>query len=102
MAVNGDVNGDAKTHKAAVLYSAQELRIESIKTPALLPDEVQIAPRATGICGTDLHYYQNGRNGPFAIRDPLILGHEAAGEVVAIGSEVTSIKVGDRVVVEPQ
>jgi L-iditol 2-dehydrogenase len=96
------INGGTHTHVAVVLYGAQDLRIEHVKTPAIQPDEVQIAPRVTGICGTDVHYYQNGKNGPFAIGDPLILGHECAGEVIAIGSDVKSLQVGDRVVVEPQ
>lgn len=92
----------AGTHQAAVLHGAQDLRIESVATPTLGPDEVAIAPRATGLCGTDLHYYENGRNGLFVIEQPLILGHEAAGEVLEVGPSVTSVNVGDRVVFEPQ
>lgn len=89
-------------HKAAVLYGAKNIRIEDIETPEIEPQEVLIAPRATGICGTDLHYYQNGKNGVFTVREPLILGHEAAGEVVKVGSAVSNLKPGDRVAVEPQ
>lgn len=94
-------NGTA-THKAAVLYGGKDLRLQQVPTPALRPHEARIAPRATGICGTDQHYYQNGRNGIYTVEEPLILGHEAAGEVVAVGSDVTNVKVGDRVAVEPQ
>lgn len=89
-------------HTAAVLYGAKDLRLEEVETSDIQPHEVLVAPRATGICGTDLHYYQNGKNGVFTIHEPLILGHEAAGEVVKIGSAVTSIKTGDRIAVEPQ
>ncbi|KAI5270740.1 NAD(P)-binding protein [Aureobasidium subglaciale] len=89
-------------HKAAVLYGAKDIRIEDVETPDLRPHEVRVAPRATGICGTDLHYYQNGRNGIYTIRQPLVLGHEAAGEIVEVGSAVSNLKPGDRVVVEPQ
>ncbi|KAG8630987.1 hypothetical protein KVT40_000127 [Elsinoe batatas] len=92
----------ASTHKAARLHGAKDLRLEDVPTPELLPHQVQIRPRATGICGTDMHYYSAGRNGIFTVTTPLVLGHEAAGEVVAIGSNVTNIKVGDRVAVEPQ
>ncbi|CAG7936009.1 unnamed protein product [Penicillium olsonii] len=92
----------AGTHEAIVLHGAQDLRVEVVKTPALRPNEVSIAPRATGLCGTDLHYYENGRNGMFVIDEPLILGHEAAGEILEIGSSVTAFRVGDRVVFEPQ
>lgn len=90
------------THKAAVLYGAKDLRIESVETHTPTAHEVQIRPRATGICGTDQHYYQNDRNGIYTVTSPLILGHEYVGEVVAVGSAVTHLKTGDRVVVEPQ
>ena len=89
-------------HKAAVLYGVKDIRIEDVETLNLKPHEVRIAPRATGICGTDLHYYQNGKNGIYTVRQPLILGHEAAGEIVEVGTAVTHLKPGDRVAVEPQ
>ncbi|KIW79771.1 chlorophyll synthesis pathway protein BchC [Fonsecaea pedrosoi CBS 271.37] len=89
-------------HQAMVLYGAQDLRLETVDTPAPGANEVQIRPRATGICGTDIHYYEHGRNGNYVVRNPLVLGHEAAGEVVAVGKDVTSIAVGDRVAIEPQ
>ncbi|KAH6884460.1 chaperonin 10-like protein [Thelonectria olida] len=75
------------SYNAVVLHAAQKLAIEQVKTAAPGPNEVQIAPRATGICGTDQHYYQNGRNGIYEVTEPLILGHEAAGEVVAVGAQ---------------
>ncbi|KAK7178629.1 l-iditol 2-dehydrogenase [Paraphaeosphaeria sporulosa] len=90
------------THRAALLRGAKTLKFEQIETPTLQPHEVSIAPRATGICGTDLHYYQNGRNGIYTVKKPLVLGHEASGEIIAVGSSVTDFKVGDRVVFEPQ
>ena len=89
-------------HKAAVLHGAKDIRLEDVETKDIQPHEVLIAPRATGICGTDLHYYQNGKNGVFVVREPLILGHEAAGEVIKIGSAVSNLKPGDRIAVEPQ
>ncbi|KAL5343029.1 chaperonin 10-like protein [Aspergillus crustosus] len=90
------------THLAAVLHAAQTLRLEQIKPPPLPANYVRIAPRATGLCGTDLHYYESGRNGIFSLTSPLILGHEAAGEILAVGADVTTLKPGDRVVIEPQ
>jgi L-idonate 5-dehydrogenase len=56
---------------------------------------------AGGICGSDLHYYFEGRNGSFVVREPLIPGHEASGVVAAIGTGVTRVAVGDRVAVSP-
>lgn len=66
-------------------------------------EEVQIAMKATTLCGSDIHYYTHFRNGDIQIKEPLSQGHESAGLVVAIGSDVESkysLKVGDRVAVE--
>jgi L-idonate 5-dehydrogenase len=56
---------------------------------------------AGGICGSDLHYYFEGRNGSFVIREPLIPGHEASGVVAKVGPGVTRVKVGDKIAVSP-
>ena len=56
--------------------------------------------RATGLCGSDLHYYNHGRNGDIILQEPLSLGHESAGEVVAIGLDVEGYEVGDLVAIE--
>jgi L-iditol 2-dehydrogenase len=92
------------THTAALLYGARDLRLESVPTPAPQSHQILIRPRATGLCGTDNHYYYSGKNGIFTITDPLVLGHEAAGEVIEVGSDAASfgLKPGDRVAVEPQ
>jgi L-iditol 2-dehydrogenase len=92
----------ADTHIAAVLHGAQAMHIETKTTAPPKPDEVQIRIRATGICGTDMHYYQAGKNGMFLVRQPLVLGHEAAGKIVAAGNNVQQFQVGDRVAIEPQ
>lgn len=57
--------------------------------------------RAVGICGSDMHLYEDGRVGNAVQSEPMVLGHEAAGEVVEVGSAVTTLKVGDRVAIEP-
>ncbi|KAE8402161.1 chaperonin 10-like protein [Aspergillus pseudonomiae] len=62
--------------------------------------EVQVAIRATGLCGSDLHYYNHGRNGDFVVREPFCLGHESSGVVTAVGPEATTLQVGDRVALE--
>lgn len=56
---------------------------------------------AVGICGSDVHYLTHGRIGEFIVKEPMIIGHEAAGTVVTCGKDVTSLKVGDRVAIEP-
>lgn len=63
--------------------------------------EVRIKLHTVGICGSDIHYYTHGKIGPFAVNAPMILGHEASGIVMEIGSDVTSLKIGDRVCMEP-
>jgi D-xylulose reductase len=67
----------------------------------LAPLDVRIKLHTVGICGSDVHYYTHGRIGPFVVNDPMILGHEASGTVVEVGAGVRSLKVGDRVCMEP-
>ncbi|KAF5314743.1 hypothetical protein D9611_007070 [Ephemerocybe angulata] len=88
---------------AAVLYpgSGRDLRVEDRDIWGPNPTEVQIAVAATGLCGSDLHYYAHGRNGDFMVKQHIVLGHEAAGVVTAVGSDVLEgIRVGDRVAIE--
>ena len=63
--------------------------------------DVEIKIMACGVCGSDVHYYTHGRIGPYVVEQPMVLGHEASGQIIAVGSEVTHLKVGDRVCIEP-
>lgn len=76
-------------------------RLEIVESPgiAILPDEVLVAPIATGICGTDLEIIE-GKIDPAYVRYPIVLGHEWCGRVLNVGADVDSIEVGMRVVVE--
>jgi L-idonate 5-dehydrogenase len=87
--------------KACVIYGAKNLIIEERPDPAPVQGEVLIRFGAGGICGSDLHYYHEGRVGDFSLREPMVLGHEIAGEVVGVGSNVTKVRVGQRVAVNP-
>ena len=69
--------------------------------PSPAPDEVLVAVRRIGICGSDLHYFLHGRIGDYVVEEPLVLGHESAGEVAETGSAVSGLSVGDRVTLEP-
>lgn len=69
--------------------------------PEVKDDDVLIKVQSVGICGSDLHYYEKGNIGSCVVEFPFILGHEAAGEVVQVGKNVTNLKVGDRVCMEP-
>ncbi|KAI0172976.1 GroES-like protein [Hypoxylon sp. FL1284] len=86
--------------KASVLHGARDLRVEVRNLPAPAADEVQVAVQATGLCGSDLHYFRHFRNGTIEAREPLTLGHESAGVVTAVGSACSTLKVGDRVALE--
>jgi len=86
---------------AAVLHGVRNLKLERLEEGPLAPDEVRLAFRAGGICGSDLSYYFKGRVGDFALQEPLVLGHEVAGEIVETGPEVTALKPGDRVAIDP-
>lgn len=87
--------------RACVIHGAEDLRLEQRETPAPSEGRVLVRVRAGGICGSDLHYYFNGRNGDFVIREPLIPGHEFSGEVSAVGAGVTRVRSGDRVAIQP-
>jgi L-idonate 5-dehydrogenase len=86
---------------ACVIYGARDIRLERFPSAPLADSAVKVRVRAGGICGSDLHYYFEGRNGDFVIREPLIPGHEFAGEVEAVGARVARLRVGDRVAVNP-
>jgi D-xylulose reductase len=88
--------------RALVLERQRELSLRDIDLPQEPgPDDVRVKIHTVGICGSDVHYYTHGKIGPFVVKAPMVLGHEAAGSVVEVGKNVTSLKPGDRVCMEP-
>src|SRR5919202_2829103 len=87
--------------KVAVLHRPGDIRIEERPMPEPGPGEVLVEITSVGVCGSDVHYYEHGRIGPHVVRAPLVLGHESAGRVAALGPGVTRHRVGDRVTLEP-
>ncbi|KAF2862517.1 GroES-like protein [Piedraia hortae CBS 480.64] len=90
------------TSIASVLHGPKDLRLEPRSLPTPAPDELQIRITATGLCGSDLHYYHTFRNGSIYVLEPLSLGHESAGIVVAVGSSISpsTFSVNDKVAIE--
>ncbi|MGI0528147.1 L-idonate 5-dehydrogenase [Rhizobium giardinii] len=87
--------------RSIVIHAARDLRIEDTDPGAAGPGQVEIAIEAGGICGSDLHYYNHGGFGAIRLREPMILGHEVAGTIKALGSGVSGFAIGDRVAVSP-
>jgi L-iditol 2-dehydrogenase len=88
-------------NRAAVLHGVHDLRIEDIPVPEPGPREVLVEVRAVGVCGSDVHYYEHGRIGPYVVAKPLILGHESGGVIVGRGPGAERHQVGQRVALEP-
>jgi D-xylulose reductase len=88
--------------KALVLKSKNVLSIQEIEIHETFgPEDVRIKIHTVGICGSDVHYYTHGRIGNYIVKEPMVLGHEAAGTITEVGKNVTALKVGDRVCMEP-
>ncbi|MEZ5931642.1 MAG: L-idonate 5-dehydrogenase [Alphaproteobacteria bacterium] len=83
------------------LYDKYDLRIESEAVAAPGTGEVRVALGAGGICGSDLHYYHRAGFGTIRVREPIILGHEVAGTIEALGAGVMGLKEGDAVALNP-
>ena len=87
---------------ALVLEKKGEIAIRDVEIAEELGNtDVRIALRNVGICGSDVHYFTHGAIGPYVVRNPMILGHEASGIVVETGREVNNLSPGDRVCMEP-
>ncbi|KAI1133579.1 sorbitol dehydrogenase [Nemania abortiva] len=85
---------------ASVLHGPRDLRLETRNIERPSDGELQIAIKSTGICGSDVSYYKKFANGDLCACEPLSLGHESSGTVVAVGPKVAGFKIGDRVALE--
>ena len=84
--------------KALVLEEKLRLSLREIDLDdSMGPRDVRIRIARVGICGSDVHYYKHGKIGPFVVNDPMVLGHEAAGVVVAVGDQVNNLAPGDQI-----
>lgn len=90
------------TMRASVLVGAREIRMQRMPIPRACTGQVLVRIAAVGVCGSDVHYYLHGRIGDFVLNAPMILGHEASGTIVEVGSGVSTSRLGERVAIEPQ
>ncbi|MDQ1579620.1 MAG: L-iditol 2-dehydrogenase [Microbacteriaceae bacterium] len=90
------------TMRASVLLAAQSLALEERPVPRLDPDQVLVEVTAVGVCGSDVHFWHEGRLGDWVVDEPLVLGHESGGRIVAVGTAIDASRVGERVSIEPQ
>jgi L-idonate 5-dehydrogenase len=87
--------------KTVVIHAARDLRVEQREPETPGAGQVEVAIEAGGICGSDLHYFNHGGFGTVRVREPMILGHEVAGSIKALGASVSGLAIGDRVAVSP-
>ncbi|AJA47963.1 putative L-threonine 3-dehydrogenase [Clostridium pasteurianum DSM 525 = ATCC 6013] len=86
--------------KAAVFYGKNNIKVEDRECRKMTENEILVKVKACGVCGTDIHIF-NGEEGSAPVTPPIILGHEYSGEVVKVGNKVEDIKIGDKVVIDP-
>lgn len=100
-ATNGNKPSTDK-NPSFVLLSPNKTTYEDRPIPTIhSPHDVLITIKYTGICGSDVHYWSDGRCGAFTLNGPLVLGHESSGVIHSVGSAVTTLVPGDRVALEP-
>lgn len=87
--------------RVSVLRRAGELAVEERPDPTPAGHEVLVHVASVGVCGSDVHYFEQGRIGSYVVESPLVLGHEASGRVVRVGDQVTHVEPGQRVSIEP-
>jgi L-iditol 2-dehydrogenase len=83
------------------LHGIRDVRLEAREVPGLGDRDVLAEVRTVGVCSSDVHYYGHGRIGSFVVEEPVVLGHEVSGVVVARGAEATTHGFGQPVTLEP-
>jgi len=88
--------------KAMALTGIRQMEMVEIPMPEIKHEkDVLIKMKVVGVCGSDVHYYTQGKIGSQVVQYPFPVGHEGAGEVVEVGAAVISVKPGDRIAIEP-
>src|SRR5208282_3661271 len=88
--------------KAVYLTGLRQMEVRQEPAPHLSgPRDVLLRVDTLGVCGSDIHYYTQGKIGPGTVVFPLLLGHELAGTVQEVGAEVKTLHPGQRVAIDP-
>ena len=99
---SSDVGAVPRTMRASVMTGVGAVEVQERPVPVPADDEVLVRVGSVGVCGSDVHYYKEGRIGDMVVTGPLVLGHEVGGTVVGVGRDVPETRVGQRVALEPQ
>ncbi|MEO8908165.1 MAG: NAD(P)-dependent alcohol dehydrogenase [Microbacteriaceae bacterium] len=91
-----------QTMRASVLLRALTLEMHERPVPSVADDQVLVQVSSVGVCGSDVHFYKEGGLGDWVVSEPLVLGHESGGTIVAVGDAVDPTRVSERVSIEPQ
>jgi L-iditol 2-dehydrogenase len=92
---------EPRTMRAARLHSVRDIRLEDLPQPTPGPGEVLLKIASVGVCGSDVHYYVDGRIGDAVVTDPIIMGHEFSAWIAGLGPRVEGLGIGELVAVEP-
>ncbi|WP_245819847.1 zinc-binding dehydrogenase [Rhodococcoides yunnanense] len=92
---------DLSADHASVLYGPRDVRAEQIARDTVGNGQVRISVSSVGLCGSDVHYFTDGRNGGKTVSTPTVLGHEGFGTIIEVGTGVPESRLGQRVAVEP-
>lgn len=92
---------EAKVMKVVYLTEPGNMEIKEEDIPELRKGCALVKIEYNGICGSDVHFYKDGRVGDCVLQEPFVLGHEVAGTVMEVADDVTGLKPGDRVALEP-
>lgn len=99
---SGDLGEVPRTMRASVMTGVRAVEVQERPVPVPADDEVLVRVGSVGVCGSDVHYFTEGRIGDMVVTGPLVLGHELGGTVVGVGRDVPEERLGQRVAVEPQ
>ncbi|KAK9177881.1 hypothetical protein WN943_027071 [Citrus x changshan-huyou] len=97
----GEKKDGEEVNMAAWLMGVNTLKIQPFELPSLGPYDVLVRMKAVGICGSDVHFLKTLRLADFVVKEPMVIGHECAGVIEKVGSEVKTLVPGDRVALEP-